>query len=335
MNTPLSGGAEQGRAEDLLDAYLARLRVERRLSEYTLRNYRTDIGHFLDWWQHEEGTDPVGVTRASFRRYLAALDAEGVARASVARKVSTIHTFYRYLADEGVLPADPLRELKPPKKPQTLPRILKEDAIGALLAAPDPETETGVRDRAILELLYAAGLRVRELTGLDLGDADLHEQSLRVTGKGNKQRIVLFGEPAERALRLYLKTVRPKLARDAKQRALFLNKDGGRLSPRAVELLVRKYAAAAGIDERAYPHLLRHSFATHMLDGGADVRIVQELLGHTSASTTQIYTHVTEARQRQVYTDAFYNQWQPRKARGKRHEGRASGPGSDPAAGGE
>jgi tyrosine recombinase XerC len=326
VSTPAAGRTgERGRADGLLDAYLARLRVERNLSDYTLRNYRTDIGHFLDWWQREEGSDPLSVTRPTFRRYLAALDADGVARASVARKVSTVHTFYRHLADEGVLPADPLRELKPPKKPQTLPRILKEDAIRALLAAPDPETETGVRDRAILELLYAAGLRVRELTGLDLGDADLDEQTLRVTGKGNKQRIVLFGDPAERALRLYLKTVRPKLARDAKQRALFLNKDGGRLSPRAVELLVRRYAAAAGIDERAYPHLLRHSFATHMLDGGADVRIVQELLGHTSASTTQIYTHVTEARQRQVYTDAFYNQWQPRKARGKRQEARGMG----------
>ena len=301
----------------LLDAYLARLSVERNLSEYTLRNYRTDIGHFLDWWACDDGSDPLGVTRPTFRRYLAALDADGVARASVARKVSTIRTFYRYLVQEGVLAGDPLRELKPPKKPRTLPKILGEDAVGALLSAPDAETDAGIRDRAILELLYAAGLRVRELTGLDLGHVDLHDLSVRVTGKGNKQRIAVFGEPAERALRLYLKTVRPRVARDSKQQALFLNKDGGRLSVRAVELLVRRYAMAAGIDERAYPHLLRHSFATHMLDGGADVRIVQELLGHTSASTTQIYTHVTEARQRQVYTDAFYNQWQPRTERGQ------------------
>ena len=301
----------------LLDAYLARRRVERNLSEYTLRNYRTDLLHFFHWWERTQGTDPLTVTRPAFRQYLAALDADGAARGSVTRKVSTIHTFFRYLQREGVLDADPLRELKPPKKPKTLPRILPENAIGVLLAAPDAETDTGVRDRALLELLYAAGLRVRELTGLDVEDVDLHEQTVRVTGKGNRQRIALFGEPAERALRTYLKTVRPQLARDAKQRALFLNKDGGRLSPRAVEILVRKYAAAVGIDERAYPHLLRHTFATHMLDGGADVRIVQELLGHSSASTTQIYTHVTEQRQRQTYTDAFYNQWQPRKAKGK------------------
>jgi site-specific recombinase XerD len=330
----VSPDADQGPTDGLLDAYLIRLRVERNLSEYTLRNYRTDLTHFLEWWQLQEGTSPLSVTRPAFRRYLAALEAAGVARASVARKVSTIHTFYRHLQQEGVLPADPLRELRPPKKPRTLPKVLGESAIGALLAAPGLESDIGIRDRAILELLYAAGLRVRELTALDLDHADLHEQTLRVTGKGNKQRIVLFGGPAERALRLYLKTVRPKLARDSRQRALFLNKDGGRLSPRRVEILVRRYAAAAGIDERAYPHLLRHSFATHMLDGGADVRIVQELLGHTSASTTQIYTHVTEARQRQTYTDAFYNQWQPRKARGNEqraasNERRAMGNGQE------
>jgi tyrosine recombinase XerC len=303
---------------DLLDAYLTRLRVERNLSAYTLRNYRADLFHFVQWWEQIQGTDPLMVTRQTFRQYLAALDADGVARGSVARRVSTIHTFYRHLAQEGMLVHDPLHELRPPKKPKTLPRILGEDAVGALLSAPDQGSDTGIRDRAILELLYAAGVRVRELTGLALDDLDLHERSLRVTGKGNKQRIVLFGEPAERALRTYLKTVRPRLARKSGEKALFLNRDGGRLSPRAVELLVRKYAVAAGIDERAYPHLLRHSFATHMLDGGADVRIVQELLGHSSASTTQIYTHVTEQRQRQTYTDAFYNQWQPRHDNAKR-----------------
>lgn len=315
------------RVHALLDAYLTRLRVERNLSAYTLRNYRADLSHFVHWWEHVQGTDPLMVTRTSFRQYLAALDADGIARGSIARRVSTIHTFYRHLAQEGVLDRDPLHDLRPPKKPKTLPRILGEEAVGALLSAPDPGNDTGVRDRAILELLYAAGVRVRELTGVGLNDLDLHERSLRVTGKGNKQRIVLFGEPAEQALRIYLKMVRPRLARKMGEQALFLNRDGGRLSPRAVELLVRKYAVVAGIDERAYPHLLRHSFATHMLDGGADLRIVQELLGHSSASTTQIYTHVTEQRQRQTYTDAFYNQWQPRRggANSRERAGRDDG----------
>jgi len=270
----------------LVSAYLARLQAERNLSAYTLRNYRTDLTHFLEWWTRTDRGDPLVITRTSFRTYLAALDADGIARGSVARKVSTIHTFYRDLVQEGVLPTDPLRELKPPRKASLLPRTLDVAEIEQLIAVPNLETDTGVRDRAILELLYAGGIRLRELYALNREDVDLPERTARVTGKGNRQRIVLMGEPAERALRTYLKTVRPHAARDPKQRALFLNKDGGRLSARAVELLVRKYATAAGIDARVHPHLLRHSFATHLLDGGADLRIVQELLGHSSATTT-------------------------------------------------
>jgi site-specific recombinase XerD len=296
------------------------LQVERNLSPNTLRNYRTDLTHFFDWWERSASGDIRAVTRPGFRQYLAALDAGGVSRGSVQRKVSTIHTFYRDLVREGVLDTDPLAELRPPKKAKILPRVLPAEAIGALLVAPDAETDTGVRDRAMLELLYAAGIRLRELTGLNVEDIDLHEQTVRVTGKGNKQRITLIGEPAARALRAYLKTVRARVTRDPHERALFLNKDGGRLSARRVEILVRRYATAAGIDQRAFPHLLRHTFATHMLDGGADVRIVQELLGHSSASTTQIYTHVTEQRQRQTYTDAFYNEWQPRKRKTTKRE---------------
>lgn len=306
---------DTARADALIGAYLLRLRVERNLSANTLRNYRTDLGHFFEWWARVSDGDPATLTRARFREYLTLLHDGDVARGSIARKVSTVHSFYRDLVQTGVLKTDPLREVRPPKKAKLLPRILTEADVAALLAAPTLETDTGVRDRAVMELLYAAGLRVRELTGLDVGDVDLHECTARVTGKGNRQRIALFGDPAERALRTYVITVRPRMVSTANERALFLNRDGGRLSPRAVELLVRKYAIAVGIDQRAYPHLLRHSFATHMLDGGADLRIVQELLGHSSAATTQIYTHVTEARQRQTYNDAFYNQWQPRKPR--------------------
>ena len=218
----------------LIEGYLRVLHAERNLSHFTLRNYRTDLHHFVQWWEQSAGGDILAVTRTSFRRYLAALDAEGIARGSVARKVSTVHSFYRHLVREGVLAADPLLELRPPKKAQTLPRTLTHADIAVLLAAPDAETDTGVRDRAILELLYAAGVRVRELTAIDLGDLDLHDLTVRVTGKGNKQRIAMLGEPAARALRTYLKTVRPRVARDPKQTALFLNKDGGRISPRRV-----------------------------------------------------------------------------------------------------
>ena len=301
----------------LVDDYILRLKAERNLAALTLRNYHTDLTHFFDWLAGE-GIAPEAVDRRAFRRYLAALDADGIARASIARKVSTIHTFYRRLVQDGVLPTDPLHGVRSPKQERRLPRMLPEDEVASLLEAPDGDGPTDLRDRAILELLYASGLRVSELTGLDTADVDLDGGTLRVTGKGNKQRVVVLGGPAERALRVYLRDGRPKLARGQAEPALFLNRDGGRLSVRAVQLLVRESGIAAGIEARAHPHLLRHTFATHLLDGGADVRVVQELLGHSKSTTTQIYTHVTEARQRQVYTDAFYNSWHPRRRNAER-----------------
>ena len=295
----------------LLDDYLLRLQAERNLSALTLRNYRTDLEHFFAWLDAEK-VEPLALDRRTFRRYLATLDGTGMARGSVARKVSTIHTFYRWLVQESMLAADPLHGVRPPKQERRLPKVMHDTDVSDLLEAPAGDGPVVLRDRAILELLYATGVRVSELAGLDTADVDLDAGVLRVTGKGNKQRIVVFGAPAERALRVYLRDGRPQLAGGRAEAALFLNRDGGRLSVRAVQILVRRSGAAAGIEGRTHPHLLRHTFATHMLDGGADVRVVQELLGHTRATTTQIYTHVTEARQRQVYTDAFYNAWYPK-----------------------
>ena len=302
----------------LLDQYLVRLQAERNLSPLTLRNYRTDLEHFAGW-VNAEGGDLLTVDRRTFRRYLAALDGAGTARTSVARKVSTIHTFYRWLVREVVLTADPLHGVRPPKQERRLPKVLPDGDVHSLVETPDGDGPTALRDRAILELLYASGVRVSELTGLDTADVDLEAGTLRVTGKGNRQRIVVFGGPAERALRAYLRDGRPRLASGRAEPALFLNRDGGRLSVRAVQILVRRSGAAVGIEARTHPHLLRHTFATHMLDGGADVRVVQELLGHSKANTTQIYTHVTEARQRQTYTEAFYNTWHPKG--GNREQG--------------
>ena len=296
----------------MLDDYLLRLQAERNLSALTLRNYRTDLEHFFAWLDAEK-VEPLALDRRTFRRYLATLDGTGMARGSVARKVSTIHTFYRWLVQESMLAADPLHGVRPPKQERRLPKVMHDTDVSDLLEAPAGDGPVVLRDRAILELLYATGVRVSELAGLDTADVDLDAGVLRVTGKGNKQRIVVFGAPAERALRVYLRDGRPKLARGRAEPALFLNRDGGRLSARAVQLLVKESGIAAGIEARAHPHLLRHTFATHMLDGGADVRVVQELLGHAKSTTTQIYTHVTEARQRQVYTDAFYNAWHPRR----------------------
>lgn len=299
-------------AGELLDAYLRRFQAERNPSPYTLRNYRTDLEHFFRWLA-SEGVAPLAVDRPILRRYLAALEAAGTARGSVARKVSTIHGFYRRLVEDGVLPRDPLHGVHPPRQGRRLPKVLPEDEVQNLLESRAGDTPANLRDRAILELLYATGVRVSELVGLNVADVDLDDGCLRVTGKGNKQRLVLFGAPAARALRAYLCSGRPALAGGRAEPALFLNRGGGRLSARAVQLLVRRAGIAAGVTAATHPHLLRHTFATHMLDGGADVRVVQELLGHARATTTQVYTHVTEARQRQVYDTAFFQAWRPKR----------------------
>lgn len=312
MKTNRHAGRAQPGAE-LVDTYLAALQAERGLSPYTLRNYRSDLSDLLTALQ-EAGIEPLTLTRRDFRAYLARLSEAGVARASVVRRISTAHAFYRYLQREGMLARDPLEGVQPPRRERRLPAVVSAASLRPLLSAPTGNDPASLRDHAILEMLYGAGLRVSELVGLDVADLDLDDASARVTGKGRKERIALYGTPAVTALRRYLSEGRPRLTRQATP-ALFLNRLGTRLSVRAVELLVQRHAARAGLGASVHPHLLRHSFATHLLDGGADLRVVQELLGHESAATTQIYTHVTEERQRQVYTEAFYNQWVPRSRR--------------------
>ncbi len=303
---------------DPIRRYLDGLAAEHRRSPLTLRNYASDLGAFARWLgtaPEAAGRELLAIDRQLFRAYLATLAEAQMSRGSVARKVSTIHTFYRWLVSEGILPRDPLNGARPPKRERRLPRVLDEAETAALVTAPAADDAFGLRDRAILELLYAAGVRVAELVSLDLDGVDLAQAQLLVRGKGSKQRIVLLGVPAVEALERYLREARPALlkaaAKPERQRALFLNRNGDRLSARAVQIMVREAGVRAGVSLPAHPHLLRHSFATHLLDGGADLRVVQELLGHASAGTTQIYTHVTEARQRQVYNEAFYNAWQP------------------------
>jgi len=293
--------------EALIEDYVRYLTAERNLSPYTLRNYRADLRDFGRYLEAEERLGPLDVDRQSFRRYLGRLHEAGTALASVRRKVSTIHTFYRYLVVQGALERDPLLGVSSPKRERRLPQILSKDHLTAIIEAADSADPQGLRDRAILELIYAAGLRLAEVVGLDVPGADLRERLVRVRGKGNKERIVVIGRPAAQALQRYLREGRPKLAQ-AEESSLFVNREGGRLSGRSVQKIVRKHALMAGLDQRVFPHLLRHSFATHLLDGGAELRVVQELLGHASANTTQIYTHVTEEQQRRVYTQAFYNQ---------------------------
>jgi tyrosine recombinase XerC len=293
--------------QPLLDAYIRYLVAEKNLSPFTLRNYRTDILDFARFFEETEGVSPLQADRQSFRGYLAHARDSGVVTASLARKVSTVRNFFRFLVREGHLETNALAGVSAPKRERRLPSILTRDHLSALIQAADEPTPQGLRNRAILELLYAAGVRLSEIVGLDLRSVDLNERTLLVRGKGNKERMVLIGEPAERALRRYLSEARPKLSAGDGS-ALFLNRDGHRLSGRSVQQIVRRHALRAGLDERVHPHLLRHSFATHLLDGGAELRVVQDLLGHASASTTQIYTHVTEEQSRRVYTQAFYNQ---------------------------
>jgi integrase/recombinase XerC len=287
----------------LLDSYLEERGKARNLSSYTLRNYRTDLEHFiyaLAAWEVE----PLQVQRTDLRRYLSVLLGDGVANASVRRKVSTIRSFYKWLRQEGKLDNDPFFGVTGPKAAKRLPDILTSEDIDRMTAAADGKQPADLRDRALLELLYAAGLRVSEIATLDVSELDVRDRSVRVRGKGKKERIGVFGEPAATALNRYLHDGRPELVSD-KETALFLNRFGGRLTVRSVQTIVRKYATKAGLPEAVHPHLLRHSFATHLLDGGADLRVVQELLGHESPNTTQIYTHVSEAKKRETMEEAF------------------------------
>ncbi|MGE0601855.1 MAG: tyrosine recombinase [Dehalococcoidia bacterium] len=297
-------------AEAYLDSYLRELSAGNR-SGYTLRNYRNDIGNFLAWCETRK-LEPLRTSRATFREYLTELKDGGMVAASITRRTSTVHGFYKYLFQEGATERDLLYGVALPKRPKRLPKVLDPAVLDALLRAPDPETAAGLRDRAMFELLYAGGLRISELVSLEVHQVDLGEGAAIIHGKGAKERLVLFGEPAMQALERYLEFGRAELAGKRRQptRAsdgspLFLNRFGGRLTARSVQSLIKRHAMAAGIAGDVHPHLLRHSFATHLLDGGADLRIVQDLLGHSSANTTQIYTHVSQARQAKVSNDAW------------------------------
>ena len=297
------------RAREAVERYLDELRSVRRRSPLTIRNYRRDLAGFLAFLAAREVEvefDRAG--RELAREYLGALRAEDVAQASVKRVASTIRAFYGWLDREGELPAgapgDSILRLRFPKAPRLLPHFLSEQEADDLVAAPGDATPRGLRDRALLELLYGAGLRVSEAASLDSADLDLTNRQLQVMGKGERPRVCLFGAPARRALREYLERGRPELAQGA-EAALFLNRSGGRLSVRSIQAIVRRAGTEAAIRQRVHPHLLRHSFATHMLEHDADLRIVQQLLGHASANTTQIYTTVTSSRQQAIVSTAL------------------------------
>jgi integrase/recombinase XerD len=288
----------------LTEQYLDHLRVERGLSPNTLTAYAHDLGR-LAGWAKDRRTDLLALRQADLAEFISSLRDQGLAARSVARSVHSVRGLFRFAIREGRLETDPMENLKAPRAFKALPRYLTPGQVDALLAAPDLATPLGVRDRAILEVLYATGLRVSELIGLRPADLDLDVGLLTAFGKGRKERLVPLGGAAQRWIRTYLSDVRPGLGRGRGADLLFLSNRGGRLSRMGLWRLVRRHAVTAGVQDTLTPHVLRHSFATHLLEHGADLRAVQAMLGHADISTTQIYTHVTRERLRQVY-DRFH-----------------------------
>jgi integrase/recombinase XerC len=338
-----------------IEDFLRYLRYQRNASPHTIRNYSSDLEQFHDFLTHTPQGDPrpepelEQIDNLTIREFLGALYQRRNSKSSVARKLATLRSFTKYLSARGVISSNPAKIVASPKIERRLPDYLDLGAAAELVEMPEGTTATGLRDRAILELLYAAGLRVSELVGLNLGDIDLREGLVRVLGKGRKERIVPFGQRAADALTLYL-SVRSRLrgtgtsvsgsvpkrpggagetvpeCRDApaqpaparakmrsEPEAVFLNVRGGRLSARSVGNIVDRYTGRLAQRLKAHPHTLRHTFATHMLDAGADLRAIQELLGHESLSTTQKYTHVSMEQLLQTYRSCH-----PRARRGKR-----------------
>ncbi len=287
--------------------FLRYMQVERGASPHTLKGYREDLTAVADYFADDNGAtpDPATLTAVDLRGLLSAFHDAGFAKTSIARKLASLRSFYRFGQREAWVKSNPARALRNPRKGRSLPHCLSSDEVGTLLAAPPADSPAGLRDRAILETLYSAGLRVSELVGLNDGDADLAQAVLRVRGKGRKERLAPLGSYAIKAIQAWLKVRKlSKREPQGREAPVFTNRFGSRLTTRSVGRMLEKYLRATGLDRRTSPHTLRHSFATHLLDRGADVRSVQELLGHKSLVTTQIYTHVSTANLRAAYEKA-------------------------------
>ncbi|HUY35025.1 MAG TPA: tyrosine recombinase XerC [Pirellulales bacterium] len=287
--------------------FLQYLRVERNASALTIKSYREDLdaltAHLTE--RHGSAPEPGGLTTLDLRGYLSGLHEQGYAKTTIARRLASLRSFFRFGQREGWTETNPAKPLRNPRKSRSLPHFLSSVELGTLLEAPVGDKPMGLRDRAILETLYSAGLRVSELVGLNDGDLDFAAGIVRVRGKGKRERLSPVGSFAAKALARWLKVrvINPRESQGP-EAPVFVNKSGRRLTTRSVGRLLEKYLAATGLDRRTTPHTLRHSFATHLLDGGADIRSVQELLGHKSLVTTQIYTHLSTANLRAAYEKA-------------------------------
>ncbi|MFK8110946.1 MAG: tyrosine recombinase XerC [Rubripirellula sp.] len=288
--------------------FLHYLATERNASALTIKAYREDLFGLVEWLEATTGNvpQPSALSPQDLRSFQAALQQAGYARTTISRKLASLRSFYRFAMRLGIATENPAKPLRNPRRQRKLPHVLNNEEVGKLLLAP-PDNETmGLRDRAMLETMYSAGLRVSELVALRDGDLDPHEQIIRVRGKGRKERISPLGSYALKAIQVYAaRRIRdPKTEDLGREAPVFVNRFGRILTTRSVGRMLEKYIAVTGLDTRTSPHTLRHSFATHLLDRGADIRSVQELLGHKSLATTQIYTHVSAANLRQVYEQA-------------------------------
>jgi len=288
--------------QELFKNYIAYLEAEKNASVYTVRNYTNDLLEFFGFVSGQGIDSLKDVNKQTLRGYLAHLMEQGKAKSSIARKLSAIRSFYRYLMREEMISASPAATTVSPRLDKRLPISLTVDEAKRLVESPDISQPQGQRDRALLEMLYASGLRVSELVNMNVEQVNLATNEIRVWGKGSKERVVLIGTPAANALSVYMGDGRRELLGGKKNNALFVNRYGGRLAVRRVQKILEKYART--INKKVHPHILRHTFATHLLDGGADLKVVQELLGHADLQSTQIYTHVTQSRARKIYLSA-------------------------------
>jgi integrase/recombinase XerD len=294
----VSAGAD---AAALIDAFCDQLWLQDGLAQASLASYRRDLVGWVAWLD-THAVAPLGATRADVEQWLAEQFRLRARATSIARRLSSLRRFYRFQAERGAIADDPTLRVQAPKRPRRLPKSISEAQVEALLAAPDVTTDLGLRDRAMLETLYATGLRVSELTGLRLAQLSVEAGVVRVTGKGSKERLVPIGDEAVAWVARYLTEVRPALAGGATREEIFLTRRRGPLTRQAFWLLIKRYAARAGIAAEALsPHVLRHAFATHLVNHGADLRVVQLLLGHADITTTTIYTHVARERLKQLH----------------------------------
>lgn len=288
----------------LLDGWLAHLAVERNLSENTLDAYNRDVSAFLDHFKAATPEETGRITASGLVGYFQSLLAKKISARSRGRKLSAIRMFYRYLTAEKLVEADPTQNMENPASARHLPHVMNTRQVDALLGQPDPATREGARDGAMLELMYSTGMRVSELVGAKTADLNLTAGYMLTMGKGSKERVIPMGERAVETLRRYIERARPLFVKKANPPELFLTRLGKPMTRQMFWLIVKKYARAAGITHAISPHMLRHSFATHLLERGADLRAVQMMLGHSSMTTTQIYTHINRARMAEVHAKA-------------------------------